>query len=114
MQRLLGPDERLSHIVVMGMGEPLANLDACCRPWPMATRRDGLGISARRITISTVGLPEGIRRLARQDCPYHLAVSLHAPDDELRNELVPDNRKVGIARDPGGGRRVLRGDRPAA
>jgi 23S rRNA (adenine2503-C2)-methyltransferase len=96
LQRLLGPDERLSHIVVMGMGEPLGNLDRLLPALAMATRRDGLGISARRITISTVGMPEGIRRLARQDCPYHLAVSLHAPDDAMRNELVPYNRKVGI------------------
>ena len=96
LQRLLKTDERLSHIVVMGMGEPLANLDRLLPALAVATRRDGLGIGARRITISTVGLPEAIRRLAEQDCQYHLAVSLHAADDALRNELVPTNRKTGI------------------
>jgi 23S rRNA (adenine2503-C2)-methyltransferase len=62
-----------------------------------AVDRNGLGISARRITISTVGLPDGIRRLAREDCQYHLAVSLHAANDSLRNEIVPANRGFGIA-----------------
>ena len=57
LQRLLTPDERLSHIVVMGMGEPLANLDRLLPALEEASREDGLGISARRITISTVGLP---------------------------------------------------------
>ena len=58
LQRLLAPDERLSHIVVMGMGEPLANLDNLLPALEEASREDGLGISARRITISTVGLPK--------------------------------------------------------
>ena len=62
-----------------------------------ATHRDGLGIGVRRVTISTVGIPKGIRRLADMNCQYHLAVSLHAPDDELRSRLVPANRKIGIA-----------------
>ena len=89
--------ERLSHVVVMGMGEPLLNLDALLPALAQAAARDGLGISARRITISTVGLPEGIRRLAEENCQYHLAVSLHAADDALRNEIVPANRGFGIA-----------------
>lgn len=97
LQRLLGPEERLSHIVVMGMGEPLANLDRLMPALALATSPDGLGISVRRVTISTVGIPLGIRRLAEQNCPYHLAISLHAPDDELRNQLVPTNRNIGIA-----------------
>jgi 23S rRNA (adenine2503-C2)-methyltransferase len=97
LQRLLRPSERLSHIVVMGMGEPLANLDALLPALAVATDAAGLGISARRITISSVGLPQGIRRLAELDCQYHLAVSLHAPDDEIRNRLVPINRSVGMA-----------------
>ncbi len=96
LQRLLG-NERLSHVVVMGMGEPLLNLDSLLPALAAAVDRNGLGISARRITISTVGLPEGIRRLARENCQYHLAVSLHAADDLLRNEIVPANRGVGIA-----------------
>ncbi len=97
VQRLLGAEERLSHIVVMGMGEPLLNLDALMLALDEVAGRDGLGIGARRITISTVGLPAGIRRLARDNCQYHLAVSLHAADDELRNELVPANRGFGVA-----------------
>ncbi len=96
LQRLLADGERLSHIVVMGMGEPLANLDRLLPALDVASSPGGLGISARRITISTVGLPPAIRRLAEEDCQYHLAVSLHAPDDELRNQLVPTNRKIGI------------------
>jgi len=96
LQRALGERERLTHVVVMGIGEPLANLDALLPALAAATGEKGLAISARRITISTVGLPRGIRRLAEEDRQYHLAVSLHAPDDELRNELVPANRKTGI------------------
>ena len=96
LQRLLGPDERLSHVVVMGMGEPLLNLDRLLPALADAAAPDGLGISARRITISTVGLPEGIRRLAGENIQYHLAISLHAADDELRNQLVPANRGVGV------------------
>ena len=97
VKRLLPAGERLSHVVVMGMGEPLANLDRLLPALAIASRRDGLGIGARRITISTVGLPKGIRRLAEMNCQYHLALSLHAPDDELRNRLVPANRKIGLA-----------------
>jgi 23S rRNA (adenine2503-C2)-methyltransferase len=89
--------ERLSHVVVMGMGEPLLNLDALLPALAAAVDKNGLGISARRVTISTVGLPEGIRRLARENCQYHLAVSLHAANDALRNEIVPANRGFGIA-----------------
>jgi 23S rRNA (adenine2503-C2)-methyltransferase len=96
LQRLLPPDERLSHIVMMGMGEPLANLDNVLYALGFASSGNGLGISPRRITISTVGLPAAIRRLAKQDCKYQLALSLHAPNDELRNQLVPVNDKIGI------------------
>ena len=97
LQQLLAPDERLSHVVVMGMGEPLLNLDGLLPALAEATRADGLALSARRVTISTVGLPAGIRRLADENCPYHLAVSLHAADDRLRSQLVPAGRKHPIA-----------------
>ncbi|MGA2034391.1 MAG: 23S rRNA (adenine(2503)-C(2))-methyltransferase RlmN [Thermoguttaceae bacterium] len=97
LQQLLSPQERLSHIVVMGMGEPLANLDAVLEALAVVTAPDALEIGARRVTISTVGLPGGIRRLAQRNCQYHLAVSLHAADDELRNRLIPANRQIGIA-----------------
>jgi 23S rRNA (adenine2503-C2)-methyltransferase len=90
-------DERLSHIVVMGMGEPLANLDRLLPALAEATDPAGLGISHRRITISTVGLPPAIDRLAELDARFQLAVSLHAPNDELRNQLVPINKNIGLA-----------------
>ena len=96
LQRLLPEEERLSHIVVMGMGEPLANLDRLLPALDQASAEDGLGISARRITISTVGLPKAIKRLADLNSRYHLAVSLHAPNDQLRDEIVPVNSNIGI------------------
>jgi 23S rRNA (adenine2503-C2)-methyltransferase len=96
LQARLAEGERLSHIVMMGMGEPLANLDRVLKALHVARSPDGLGISPRRITISTVGLPPAIDRLAQAGVPYNLAVSLHAPNDQLRSELVPVNRKIGI------------------
>lgn len=96
LQQRLPADERLSHIVVMGMGEPLVNLDALLPALKEARRKDGLGISVRRITISTVGLPAAIDRLAKRDPRYHLAVSLHAPNDALRSQLIPINKKTGL------------------
>jgi 23S rRNA (adenine2503-C2)-methyltransferase len=97
LQRLLPAEERLSHIVMMGMGEPLANLESVLAALERARSKQGFGISPRRITISTVGIPASIDRLARHQTPFHLAISLHAPNDELRNRLVPVNRKIGIA-----------------
>jgi 23S rRNA (adenine2503-C2)-methyltransferase len=97
LRRRLPEGERISHLVVMGMGEPLLNLEGLLPALATATSPEALGIGARRVTISTVGLPKPMRRLADEGCQYHLAVSLHAPDDELRNQLVPANRNVGIA-----------------
>src|SRR5262245_35089849 len=97
LQFLLKEDERLSHIVVMGMGEPLANLDSLLPALDEATREDGLGISARRITISTVGLTKAMRRLTESNPRYRLAVSLHAPNDQLRQQIVPVADKIRIA-----------------
>lgn len=96
LKRLLPGKERLTHIVVMGMGEPLANLKNLLKALELATSPAGLGISGRRITISTVGIPPAIDRLAESGKPYHLAISLHAPTDALRNRLVPANEKIGI------------------
>jgi 23S rRNA (adenine2503-C2)-methyltransferase len=93
----LPSQERLTHIVVMGMGEPLANLENLLAALRWATDRNGLGLSQRHVTISTVGLPAKIRQLADLQHSYHLAVSLHAPDDELRTRIVPTNSKIGIA-----------------
>lgn len=81
---------RISNIVFMGMGEPLANFKAVTGAVQTLSADWGLGIGARRITVSTVGLPQAIQRLAREvDLPITLALSLHAPNDELRRELIP-------------------------
>ncbi|GHT44451.1 putative dual-specificity RNA methyltransferase RlmN [Planctomycetales bacterium] len=97
---LLPNTERLTHLVVMGIGEPTLNLDALLPALDAATSPDGLDLSVRRITISTVGIPAGIRKLAdavrNGGKGYKLAVSLHAPNDALRNEIVPQNRHTGI------------------
>jgi 23S rRNA (adenine2503-C2)-methyltransferase len=86
---------RISNVVFMGMGEPLANYDAT---WAAVERLHGaLGISARHLTVSTVGIVPGIRRLAGEALPVNLAVSLHAADDELRDRLVPVNRRYPLA-----------------
>jgi 23S rRNA (adenine2503-C2)-methyltransferase len=97
LQRLLPADERLSHIVVMGMGEPLANLDNLLPALDEASADDGLAISHRRITISTVGLPKPLLKLCDENARYNLAVSLHAPNDELRTRIVPTNKSTGLA-----------------
>lgn len=87
---------RLTHVVVMGMGEPLANLENLLEALEIAGSKEGLGIGARHITISTVGLPSRIRQLADLGKQYHLAVSLHAPTEGLRAQIVPTNEKVGL------------------
>jgi 23S rRNA (adenine2503-C2)-methyltransferase len=97
LRNLLPADDRLNHIVVMGMGEPLANLDNLIAALDFATAKDGLGMSARNVTISTVGLPAKIRHLADLGRQYHLAVSLHAPNDALRDQIVRTNAQTGIA-----------------
>ncbi|MCH2142048.1 MAG: 23S rRNA (adenine(2503)-C(2))-methyltransferase RlmN [Phycisphaerales bacterium] len=80
---------RVTNIVFMGMGEPLANYSAVTGAIETLNAPWGLGISARRITVSTVGLPEAIRRLAGFHLPVTLALSLHAPDDAIRQSLIP-------------------------
>lgn len=86
---------RLSNVVFMGMGEPLANYEATVRAIRVLTAQvpDGPGMSARALTVSTVGLVPKIRRLAEEGIPLTLAISLHAPDDGLRDRLVPVNRR---------------------
>ena len=93
-QRAKESDRRVSNIVFMGMGEPMANLDAV---WQSVERFHGdLGLSARHITISTVGIIPGIRSLQDRPLPVNLAVSLHAANNKLRDELVPINRRYPI------------------
>ncbi len=96
LRNLLPAEERLTNIVVMGMGESLANLDNLITALDLICSPDGLGLSPRRVTISTVGLPEKIRKLAAMDRPYNLAVSLHAATEALRDQLVPVNEKIGL------------------
>jgi 23S rRNA (adenine2503-C2)-methyltransferase len=96
LRNLLPEGEALTNVVVMGMGESLANLDNLLPALDRVCSKEGLGLGQRRVTISTVGLPEKIRRLAEEDRQYHLAVSLHAPTEALRNELVPVNEKIGL------------------
>jgi 23S rRNA (adenine2503-C2)-methyltransferase len=96
LRNLLPPDERLTHCVVMGMGEPLANLDALLAALALAGRKDGLDLGARHVTISTVGLPTKMLKLAESGKQYHLAVSLHAPNNELRQRIVPTNDNIGL------------------
>ena len=84
-------DRRLANVVFMGMGEPLANEAAV---WAAIERiHDDIGLGARHLTVSTVGLIPGIRKLTERPLPVNLAVSLHAANDQLRDELVPINRR---------------------
>jgi 23S rRNA (adenine2503-C2)-methyltransferase len=97
LRNLLPSEETVTHIVIMGMGESLANLDQLIAALDrLCSVEEGLGISQRRVTISTVGLPEKILKLAALNRQYHLAVSLHAPTEELRNKLVPVNEAIGL------------------
>ena len=90
-----GSPTRLSNVVFMGMGEPLANYRAIINALHrlIDDSPEGFGLSARNITVSTVGLVPAIDKLAASGFPVTLAVSLHAPDDELRDELIPINSR---------------------
>ena len=92
---LAGGPTRLSNIVFMGMGEPMANYRAVMQAIRRMTQPapEGFGISARSVTVSTVGLVPPIGKLAREGLPLRLAVSLHAPDDQLRDDLIPINSR---------------------
>jgi 23S rRNA (adenine2503-C2)-methyltransferase len=96
---IMGQPRRLSHVVFMGMGEPLANYHRVIAAIRRLTDAppDGLGLSQRHLTVSTVGLVPAMRRLAEEDLAVTLALSLHAPDDDLRDELVPVNQRWKVA-----------------
>jgi 23S rRNA (adenine2503-C2)-methyltransferase len=96
-RQLVQKGERLDNVVVMGMGEPLANYNATWRALCRLMSVRGLNLGARRITLSTAGLVPGIRRLATQHTQVRLAISLHAPSDDLRSRLVPLNRRYGLS-----------------
>ena len=84
----------ITNVVFMGIGEPLANYDATVAAVRAIIDPQRFGISARRVTVSTVGLPKKIRRLAAEDIPITLAISLHAPNDALRKQIMPAAAKV--------------------
>ncbi len=87
----------VSNIVLMGMGEPLANWQATWKAIETLTDERGYNLGARQITLSTVGLIPGIRRMTKAQWPINLAISLHAPNDALRDQLVPVNRRYPLA-----------------
>ena len=90
-------ERRVSHVVFMGMGEPLANYGATVAAVKALNDPDRFNISARHITVSTVGLPTAIRRLATEELPITLAISLHAPNDVLRRQLIPLANRYSIS-----------------
>ena len=92
-----GQNRRLTSLVFMGMGEPMQNLDAVIDSIQRLGEPTTAGLGRRHITVSTVGIVPGIQRLAASGLGVHLAVSLHAPDDETRSRLVPMNRKFKVA-----------------
>ena len=96
-KQLLRPDEQLSNLVFMGMGEPLHHYDQTVRAIRLLTHPDGLNMSPRRITVSTVGLIPGIEKLGRDFAgKIGLAVSVHAPNDETRDRIIPMNRRYPV------------------
>ncbi|MCD7760751.1 MAG: radical SAM protein, partial [Clostridiales bacterium] len=90
--------EKISNIVLMGIGEPLDNFDAVMRFLELVNDPDGMNIGMRHISLSTCGLTEKIDKLAGYRLQLTLSVSLHAPDDETRSRLMPVNRSVGVDR----------------
>jgi 23S rRNA (adenine2503-C2)-methyltransferase len=95
--RFSNPEQPVTNVVYMGMGEPLANYAETLRSIRLLMHPDGLRLGARRITLSTSGLAPQIRRLADEHLQIGLAISLHAPDDELRSRLMPVNNRWPIA-----------------
>lgn len=89
--------EKITHVVVMGMGEPLHNFDNLCAALRSLTEPERFGLGARHITISTSGIPDRIRALADLDISWNLAVSLHAPHDALRARIIPPQHRYPIA-----------------
>ena len=86
----------VTNVVFMGIGEPLANYDATVAAVRALVDPDRFGLSARHITVSTIGLPKQIRQLAKEDLPVTLAISLHAPTDALRQQLMPATGRMSI------------------
>src|SRR5262249_41538237 len=100
-RRLLGevdPERRITNIVYMGMGEPLHNYDHVVTSLRILTHDKGAGLSQRRITVSTSGLVPKLERLGGETVRPNLAVSLNAPNDAVRDQIMPINRKWNIAK----------------
>lgn len=95
-RRLKITGERIDNVVFMGMGEPFLNYDAVMEAVRLINSKDGFNIGARHISISTVGVVEGIEKLADEPIQVNLAISLHAPNDALRSRIVPANKKYPI------------------
>jgi 23S rRNA (adenine2503-C2)-methyltransferase len=95
-KELAPKNERVTNVVFMGMGEPCANLDNVFEAIRIMNAKDGLGIGARKISISTCGIVPGIRRITDFDLQINLAVSLHAPTDDVRSEIMPVNKAYSI------------------
>jgi 23S rRNA (adenine2503-C2)-methyltransferase len=92
----LAPGARITHVVYMGMGEPLANYSATVKSIKVLTDPQALGFSPRRITVSTVGLVSGIEKLAKENLRVNLAISLHATSNEIRDRIMPVNKGFAI------------------
>ena len=92
----LDSGERISNIVMMGIGEPLDNYDNVIKFLKLVNHPDGLNIGYRHISLSTCGVVDGINRLAEEDLPITLSISLHAANDERRSEIMPINNKWGV------------------
>jgi len=92
----LAPGARITHVVYMGMGEPLANYAATVKSIKLLTDPQALGFSPRRITVSTVGLVSGIEKLAKENLRVNLAISLHATSNEIRDRIMPVNKGFAI------------------
>ncbi|MGQ9754167.1 MAG: 23S rRNA (adenine(2503)-C(2))-methyltransferase RlmN, partial [Thermaceae bacterium] len=87
----------IRNVVLMGMGEPLLNLDNVLKAARIFLHPEGLALSPRRVTLSTVGIPKGIRRLTQEGLGLRLALSLHAPDDETRRKIIPTAHRYPVA-----------------
>ena len=92
-QYLIEQGERVTHIVFMGMGEPFENYEAVLKSIKIFIQKDGLALSTRRITVSTVGVIEGIEKLMEEDFKVNLVLSLHAPNQNIRKKVIPYARK---------------------
>ena len=97
VRSLCGAEERVTNVVFMGLGEPLANYDATVAAIRTINADWGMGVGIRKITVSTVGLPTQMKRLATEGMQITLALSLHAPNDELRAKIIPWAERISIA-----------------